>query len=217
MTIQEMHDLWDVLRDFYKAPYYEGEEKDFFINSAIHAFVVGTIPSGENRKAKVGGQKKLDQISSLITTSKKLTAALDTTSAVKDVVEIACASFDKPADFWFYSSLTCIIGSTKPEVNIVDFDELSSIPSDSFNGVSDKIVRLCFIENKIYIISTTPPTSLILYYIKHPAKVSLSAPTQCNLPSSTHDRIVHMAVQLSCPGSNLMEMYKAQENEIQKR
>lgn len=217
MTIQEMHDLWDVLRDFYKAPYYEGEEKDFFINSAIHAFVVGSIPSGDRRKVKIGNQKLSDQISSLATVSKKLTANLDTTSAVKDVVEIACASFDKPANFWFYSSLTCKIGGASPEVNIIDFDELSSIPSDAFNGVSDKTVRLCFIENKIYIISITPPTSLILYYIKNPAKVSLSAPTQCDLPSSTHDRIVHMAVQLSCPGSNLMEMYKAQENEIQKR
>jgi hypothetical protein len=215
MTIAEMHDTIKTLRDLYKAPYYDANEIDIFINSAISAFILSSIPDPKKgQKQNVESQKTWDQLATLIT---NFTTTSFTTVGVNDVVFLATSSFAKPSNFQFYYAASCIIGNKQAVVNVVDYNELSGLIEDAFNEPNDLEVKLIFINNQIYIISKTVPAKIILYYIKEPNIVSLDNGIDCNLPKSVHDKICHMAVQISCGGSNLLELYKIQENEITKR
>lgn len=214
MTIAEMQDRFMVLRDLYKAPYYEPNERDSFINSAISAFVTGSIPSELTERKKKENQKLWDQISTLIRVSKETSF---TTAGVSDNIPMAKCSFTKPTDFWFFYGAICIISGEATPTSMLTFNELTNINQDSFSQPSDSNVGMIAMEDKMYLICDTVPDSFYLYYIKKPAVVNFQTSTHCDLPLSTHDKICHMAVQLSCGGSALFDLYKIEENEVNKR
>lgn len=215
MNIQEMHDTFRGLRDLYKAPYYEHDEIDIFLNSAINAFVVNQIPDPKKGRISVESQKTWDQISTLVT-SQKVTA-FTSGNTVTDVVDLASCSFTKNNDYWFYYASTCVINGNRAGINIIDYNQISSLADDAFSGPNDDDIDIVFVGSDIYIISKTIPQRFNLLYVKKPIKVSFDGNVSCNLPESSHDRVCHMAVQISCGGSNLNELYKIQENEVNKR
>lgn len=214
MNILQMHEQFNILRDLYKAPYYDKDEIDVFLNSAISAFVVSSIPDPKKRNANVESQKTFDQISTIITTQKVIAFI---TANVTDMVELASCYFVKNQDFEFYYSSTCVINGKQASITTIDYNQITGLIDDAFNQPSNNEVKIVFFENRIYIISENVPDKFLLHYVKKPNIVSLDNSIDCNLPDSTHDKICHMAVQLSCGGSNLTELYKIQENETTKR
>jgi hypothetical protein len=218
MNSTQMVEQIEVLRDMYKAPYFDPTEYEVFINSAISAFVSRAIPSdkGENYVKHIEGQKTWDQISTLVTPASITGVNIISGVGATNVLDYATAYVEKPSDYWFYYFARVKLNGKFTKVIPMSYSEINNAQEDGFNYPDDDNVLSTFVQNKIVICSKTIPTEVRLYYIAKPTKVQIGV-TNCNLPESTHDEICHMAVQLSCGGTAAYELYKVQENEINKR
>jgi hypothetical protein len=209
MTTAEMIETIEGLRDLYKAPYYDPLEYELFINSAIDSFIGSNIPDG--KKYTPQSQKSIDRLATLIT-SLKVTSF--TTAGVSDQIDLSIGKFAKPANYAYHYSASAKVNGVRVSAEPQDYDSLNAIEKDAF---AKEKVLMVYLGSDIHIVYKSLPQSLNLLYIRNPAKVSVAGNINCDLPESTHLLICHMAVQLSAPGSNLIEMYKIFENENNKK
>ena len=218
MNSTQMRNTIETLRDLYKAPCYDNDELEVFINSAISAFVNRCIPSdkGDNYIKQLESQKTWDQISTLVSSVTKTGVDVVTGNQATAILDYATAYIEKPTNYWFYYLGRAKINNKYAKLIPMTYSEINNAVEDGFNYPDDDNVLCTFVGNKIVICSKTAPTEVKLIYIQEPAKVVIGS-VDCNLPASTHDEICHMATQLSAGGSALWELYKIQENEISKR
>lgn len=212
MTIAEMHLAFNLGADSVATLGYPGaepEEKDFFLNRAIERFVK-TRYSGNNpgRKAVEESQKRIDDLRTLV---------LKNATSHTNVLQIASNEWvyplpqtggtDRPYLLLLGSNIkidrdNCGVLVAPPYRKIrtkqVTHDQLETFLDDPYH-VPD--YDECFIITEgqdlhIFTNGSYNVKEVNITYLTYPDKVSLSTPTNCNLPAHTHQEIVDLAVRL---------------------
>ena len=203
-----MHNLCDLLIDKADAPWFNPTEKDKFLNLAQIEFV-------ETRYAQFEAIEK--RRSELIPLVRQL-----------NFVGVNLIDLNAVPDFLYVLSLNayiyddCVPGGVRIEpVHPIQLDDYAGSEQDPFNKTADDNVGYIQYNdgvgaNTLDVKSTNIPQSITLFYLKRPEDVNIIIPTDCELPVSTHEEIVNIAVRkmmMTIEDQN----YQVQMNEIQQQ
>ena len=205
MTIAEMHTLVDLLIDKANAPWFTPAEKDNFLNLAIQEYT-------KNKHMLFETDEKVREDLLTLVVSPYTVLATDT------------INLDTIGNFLFALRLEATITNacgTKTGIPVSprQHDDFASLQRDPFNKASDDYPVYLQFEiggarsMKVYS-TTTPPDALNLTYLRTPAVVSITVPTNCDLPQHTHEEIVNLAVRKMLMTIDGFENYQFQINEI---
>jgi len=207
MTIAEMHSLCDLLLDKADAPWFNPTEKDTFLNLAQIEFT-------ETRYAQFEAiEKRRAELLPLVT------------KAVYNSVNTI--NLDLVTDFLYVLSVRVLIndacqtsGTRLEPVMPIQLDDFAGMQQDPFNKSTDSNVGYTQyndgVNNIIEIHSDSVPNQIQLAYLKMPIDVSITVPTNSELPDGTHEEIVNIAVRkmmMTVQDPN----YQVQLNEIQQQ
>ena len=208
MTIAEMHNTIDLLLDKADAPWFNPTEKDDYINLAQIEFV-------ETRYAQFEAiEKRREELLPLV---RKISY-----SGINIINLTAISEFLYVLSLQAYVNDTCKPTGVRIEpVHPIQLDDFAGAERDPFNKTTDDNVGYTQYNdgagaNTLEVHSTTVPNSIDLFYLKRPVDVSITVPTNCELPVSTHEEIVNIAVRkmmMTIQDQN----YQVQMNEIQQQ
>lgn len=225
MTIAEMHTQLNLRTQKIASFAFDNilaTEKDNYLNKAIDRFIKSRLEPKSNAFGLGFEQsvKRIEDLRALITTSE-----IDTNEVSQALLEGWFAdSAAIPSDFMFVinlslliqfndSGVTFTVPTTKRVVNgalntdyaekripakIYQHDDIYSILRDPFNapnlstgGVTvDSGLIYSYTDNKFI------TDKVVLTYLRQPAQVSLSGPTDCDLSENVHEEIVDIAAEL---------------------
>lgn len=204
MTIAQMHTACDLLIDKANAPWFTPAEKDIFLNEAILEYV-----KNEYDKFEVS-EKTRENLLTLV-------------SPNFQVLATNLINLETVPNFLYVLMLNANINSpcgnlVGVPVKPVQYDDLYEAKRDPFNKPADKYPL--YTQNvqggnrTIEVFSDTVPAVLNLIYLMTPAVVSITVPTNCNLPLHTHQEIVNIAVRIMLGNVEKFQNYQVQQNEI---
>lgn len=201
MTISEMHKACDELLDKSDSPWFNPEQKDFYLNLAQEEFV-----ETRYREFEVN-EKRREELISLIRRSTFSNTSIITLSDI--------------TDFYYVLSLSAIINDCgdliNKEVVPIQFDDYVRAQQDPFHKSDNEFPGYLQLndgaKNIIEVKSEDVPESLTMVWLKIPIKVNITIPTNCELPSITHKEIVDIAVRRMMATTENPN-YQVQINEI---
>ncbi len=207
MTIAEMHTLIDLLIDKADAPWFNPTEKDKFLNLAQIEFV-------ETRYTQFEAvEKRREELLPLVQKLPFIGVNIIDLSAVPNFLYVLSLQA--------YMTDDCVPGGLRlAPIHPIQLDDFAGSENDPFNKTSDDNVGYTQYNNAgvntIEVHSTTIPSSLELFFLKRPVDVNITIPTNSELPVSTHEEIVNIAVR-----KMMMTVqdpsYQVQMNEIQQQ
>ena len=212
MTIEEMHDLCDILMDKNNAPWFNPSEKDKFIRLAELEFVKQQV---DRYEVDEKGRKNIQTLVRKYTSAPAINS-INVDSAIPTLMYIVQMSGD------FVDSC----GNTDSEAIVpIQLDDEIDLTDDPFFklGNNTRGYRETY-ENgyrEVQIISDVDPTNVILRYIKKPVDVNRDVTTPANsvnseLPVHVHEEIVNIAVRKMVGSVQDQFHYQVQQNEEQK-
>lgn len=202
MTIAEMHTRCDLLIDKADAPWFNPTEKDFFLNMAIMEYV-----KNKYRAFEVDEKVREDLLTLVLSYS----------------IAGATINLDVVPNFLFALRVAMDVNSpcgnlTDVPVTPMRHDAFIESKRDPFNKPADKYPQYTQQTTggvrTLSVSSDTVPTLLKMVYLATPATVSITVPTNCNLPVHTHDEIVNLAVRKMLGTIEAFQNYQVQTNEI---
>jgi len=207
MTIAEMHTLIDLLLDKADSPWFNATEKDRYLNLAQIEFV-------ETRYTQFEAvEKRREELLPLVRNFPVVGVSLINLNTVPDFLYVLSihAYMDDPCE---------ASGVRIEPVHPIQLDDFAASERDPFNKTADYNVGYTQYNDGandvIEISSDTTPNSINLFFLKRPIDVSITVPTNSELPVSTHEEIVNIAVR-----KMMMTVqdpsYQVQMNEIQQQ
>ena len=207
MTIAQMHTLCDLLLDKADSPWFNPTEKDLFLNLAQIEFVETRYMQFESI------EKRRAELLPLVTKA--------------DYNSLSIINLDLVVNFLYVLSVRALMTDTCSTSGVrltpvapIQLDDFAGMQQDPFNKFSDSNVGYTQFNNGtnniIEIHSETVPNQIQLAYLKRPIDVSITVPTNSELPDSTHEEIVNIAVRkmmMTVQDPN----YQVQLNEIQQQ
>jgi len=204
MTIAEMHTRIDLLIDKANSEWFTSDEKDEFLNMAIQEYV-----KNKHRAFETDEKVREDLLTLVISPYEVFTT---------NIIDL-----DAIGNFLFALRLEADIDGTCGPLTGVPVpprqqDDFSESERDPFNKSSDKYPVYLQSDSggarTVTVYSDTTPSVLRLTYLRQPATVSITVPTDCDLPIHTHDEICNLAVRKMFANIESFEDYQAQMNEI---
>lgn len=208
MTIEEMHELADLLIDKANAPWFTPREKDIFFNLVHKEYVdvnYRMFEKDEEVRAKLNPIVKTIALGSTLQIDLTAIADFRYVLALKGTVNDNCGN------------------PVTRKISPVQWDDEAENQVDPFNVNDDDNMgytqrNLAGTGNVLDIISTTTPTDIQLVYFKTPVEVFLdptgAASVNSELPDSTHEEIVNLAVRKMLGTVESQVQYQVQANEI---
>ncbi len=202
-----MHTLIDLLLDKADSPWFNPQEKDRYLNLAQIEFV-------ETRYSQFEAvEKRREELLPLVRNFPVIGVNLINLNTVPDFLYVLSIQA--------YINDSCLPSGVRIEpVHPIQLDDFAASERDPFNKTADDNVGYTQYndgtDNIVEVYSDTIPNSLNLYYLKRPIDVSITVPTDSELPVSTHEEIVNIAVR-----KMMMTVqdpsYQVQMNEIQQQ
>lgn len=209
MTIIEMHELADLLIDKANAPWFTPSEKDLFINLVHKEYV--------------------DVNYRMFEKDEEVRAKLNTIVRTVNLGSVSQVELDTIADFRYVLALKGTVLDScgnliKRKISPVQWDDEAENQLDPFNQNDD--TNLGYVQenvvgtgNVLNILSDTTPTDVTLVYFKTPVNVFYDTVTPASsinseLPDSTHEEIVNLAVRKMLGTVENQVQYQVQANEI---
>tara|TARA_R110002012_G_scaffold224192_2_gene396208 strand:- start:688 stop:1320 length:633 start_codon:yes stop_codon:yes gene_type:complete len=208
MTIAEMHSTIDLLLDKADAPWFNPTEKDNYLNLAQIEFV-------ETRYTQFEAiEKRREELLPLV---KKVTY-----TGVNIINLTSISEFLYVLSLQAYITDSCVPTGTRIEpIHPIQLDDFAGAERDPWNKTTDENIGYTQYNdgagnNTLEVHSTNVPSSVDMFYLKRPVDVSITVPTNSELPVSTHEEIVNIAVRkmmMTIQDQN----YQVQMNEIQQQ
>jgi len=208
MTIQEMHDLADLLIDKANAPWFNPAEKDKFITLAQIEFLDNSyrlFEYNEEVREKLLPLVRSQNFGTAQTPSINL-------SGITDFRYILSLRGDYPDGCG---------GFVTRAIPPIQLDDEVRNQRDPLNVNDDRnpgyIQENDGTNSLVQMVSTTDPTNVILKYLKTPVDVNLAGNINCELSESSHEEIVNIAVRKML--GNIQDQFgyqqQTQESQIQ--
>jgi len=211
MTIEEMHDLCDVLMDKNNAPWFNPEEKDKFLRLAELEFVKQKV---DRYEVDEKGRKDIMTLVRKSTFGAITSINLDAIDSLMYIVQVR--GFFKDS---------CSGEEEEEAIVPIQMDDEVDLKDDPFFKLGDNTRG--YVETyengnrELQIITEVTPTSGSLRYIKKPRDVSRDVTTPANsvdseLPVHVHEEIVNIAVRKMVGSVQDQFQYQVQQNEENK-
>lgn len=201
MTIQQMHDFFDLISDKYASPYFSDDEKDVFINKAISSFIEDTWQNIKKKRDKetdppYGGEDSIYTIESI--------APL----IIQDYIVVLNGSSVavRPNDFSHLLNIALVgeldecnnpVGDTYNYCRFVRHNDFYKHLENTFKKPSNKYPIYTINELGFKVLPLSPSHGVKMTYIREFTKVSLSGNIDCELPEFTHGKILMLALSLA--------------------
>jgi len=224
MTITEQHALFDLICDKVASPYFTPQEKDTFINSAQQSFVNSYVLRLGKRDAEGGPDDIFQLTSSVAEALSPVTRQIEITkntnngtitkaelnaATSRDVLHIVSgqksSTSTTTSSVSVYTNEGCEIDVTPTSTSVSDVRNNNSTLTFARASEWYQRVHNTFYapdeRNVIYTVSAgdwkvlpaTAGTYNLIVIVK-PVDVSLSTPTNCELPADTHHYITYLAL-----------------------
>jgi hypothetical protein len=203
MTILEMHTLADLLIDKANAPWFNATEKDRFINMAINEYT-------KNKYAAFEVDEKVrEDLLTLVLTNTTLDSSTINLDTVPNFLFVLRLEMDVNSPCGILTNVP--ITPMRHDVFVESRRDPFNKPADKYPQYTQSVVGGA---RTITIFSDTVPTAVRMVYLAQPATVSITVPTNCNLPVHTHEEIVNLAVRKMLGTIEAFQNYQVQTNEI---
>lgn len=217
MTIQEMHNWFDILQDKYQSPYFTDDEKDIFLNIAQLEYINSFIDDGEGINDSVERNSFIFTSFSPLVYSIKNGLSMDSNGNVtiaNITTELNLLSGDTSPYLYI---LNCGIGSGSNvlEANYVRHNDIYRLQQNDFKRASTTNPQYS-VDNQGLVFKPVDITAnVIITVLKEPKKMTISAPSvNSELNSNCHNTIVAIAIDLA--GVATREEALISLNQIQK-
>ena len=212
MTIEEMHELCDILMDKNNAPWFNSTEKDRFIRLAELEFVKQQV---DRYEVDEKGRKNIQTLVRKYTSVPAI-SAINVDSAIPELMYIVQVSGD------FVDSCNNIDREAIVPIQLDDELDLTDDPFFKL-GYNTRGYRETY-ENgyrEVQFITDSYPSNVILRYIKKPRDVNRDESVPANsvnseLPVHVHEEVVNIAVRKMVGSVQDQFQYQVQQNEEQK-
>jgi len=207
MSIQEMHELFDIVQDKYNEKYFTSSEKDVMLNRA-HLMAINEIIFGEyyvNGINVISGIEFSETQSSLmmpLMVSEEIVSSsassLITMASINSAIQ---SKYGDNSELMFILDITSAPGNTEitPETNIgyVRFNDYQSNKSNTFKKATVLNPKFLLTSNGYSIKPSAPSQPFYISCIKSPRKVDIGGSVNSELPVQLHDKIVAIALELA--------------------
>lgn len=210
MTTQEMLDVFDILQDKYNAPWFEETEKLYFLNRAqimlvhdtvrntysqsVFAGERGAIPLSSFESTQLGSEAIQPLIFPELATAASATGEVTFANITAQIV-----SKSGTAD----SRLMYVIGVQRQvsgSYRVVRFarhNDYYKFKQNSLKAPTERNSVWRQFHDRIKISPASSAFSVQIDAIKYPRTLSISPVANSDLPDYTHDKIVHLALELA--------------------
>lgn len=202
MTVQQMHDWFDLIQDKVDSVYFTDGEKDQFINRAIQIFMNSLIHrftgSPEAEEAVMNIAESDQTIAQMLKPVTKVDASVasDGSSVILD------ATIDTAFSSVTYLHILSLARSSDDEpVNFVRHNDFYKFSANEFKQPSTTKLYYRFSDTGLVISPTQASTTFKISAILKPTEVVGPSTTSTNLPDNTHDYIMAKALELAGIGS----------------
>lgn len=197
MSIQEMHDWLDVLIDKYSAPYFTDDEKDLFINRAMHEYIHQLIsPNVKSPERSVSlenfPERTTQWFNAIYPILQFNEQAAVTTGVISWPVINALATS---------SGKILYLGSVRDDsgndVPLSRNNSTGRANRNDFKQPTTEYKRYVLDDAGINILpSNITGVNFSLSFIREPVDVDLTLGTNCELPTITHNKVTAIAAEL---------------------
>ena len=164
------------------------QEKDFYLNQAIQEYIKAqhTLLKSEERSQQA--EYVHENLRSLIKTE---SIALATFAPISGTWQAQL-----PVDYLYYVHSSIRFPEVEKNGRLMTFPELKRYAQTKTNRPIYREIPVALHENLIVVMPdyTDPaPTEISLTWLRVPATVDFTAPTDCDLPEHTHHQLVRLA------------------------
>ena len=188
MTIQEMHDWFDFMVDKFDSPFYTDDEKDLVLNRAQLDYVNNlALPREEDQKSEAEVVQDWER---------KLHPIIDPISLTATAGLVSTASLNGAVSTGKIVKVLQVSNSSSEDIKFVRHNDFMKFNRNFFKKASTTYQQ--FTVSSLGINIFPAATEEINFKIlREPVEVDLSTPTNCELPSFTHNKIVAKAIAMA--------------------
>lgn len=207
MTIQEMHELFDIVQDKYNEKYFTDAEKDVFLNRA-HMMAVNEIIFGEYYVNGINVTSGLEfsetqsgLLRPIIVSEEIITTNAESILTISSINQSIDSKYNDDSELMHLLDITAATGNTAitPETNIgyVRYNDYQSNKSNTFKKATATNPKFLLSSDGYVIKPSAPSQPFYVSCIKSPREVDLGGSVSSELPVQLHDKIVAIALELA--------------------
>ena len=197
MTVQQMHDWFDLIQDKVDTVYFTDDEKDEFLNRSTQMYVNNIIqqilpPNSVKRtRSLVDSTEQLSKKLSTIT--KDITVAHSTGAITYTAIEAQTSSTP-------ILTILRVSDNAGNPATYVRHNDINRFEQNTFKQSSGTNLKYSYVDSGIKFLTAPTEANINLTVVVKPAEIELGV-TESNLPLETHDEIVAQALTLAGLGS----------------
>lgn len=197
MNIATMVSYFDILQDKYGSTYYTNAEKELFLQRAHIEFVKELLPVNESSKENIElSQDTISQIAPLIYELPFMN--MDSSGIVsKSSIQTALTNAVAGGILWRPLSIGLYLSGKNVPAKYVRHNDRWEFANNYFKKPSNTNPKVRETGTNYVFEPILTGAKVYFTVLKYPALVSISTPTNSDLPDHTHDRIVAIALELS--------------------
>lgn len=197
MNIATMVSYFDILQDKYGSTYYTNAEKELFLQRAHIEFVKELLPVNEISKENIElSQDTISQIAPLIYELPFMN--MDSSGIIsKSSIQTALTNAVTGGILWRPLSIGLYLSGKNMPVKYVRHNDRWEFANNYFKKPSNTNPKVRETGTNYVFEPILTGAKVYFTVLKYPALVSISTPTNSDLPDHTHDRIVAIALELS--------------------
>lgn len=210
MTVQEMHNWFEQLLDKYQAPYFTEAEIDRFINRAQIEYINSFLPDGEGLELTPEQNAHiLENLNTLVfeTAALNMSGAGEITDVnIQSALDTASGSTEA-----FIKILN--VSSEGLPVKFVRHNDFYKFQQNDFKQASAAYPQYKRVSGKFIFLPVDVSDDIKFTLLKYPREVALGTTTDSDLPDSTHNNII--AIAINSAGIATRDDALAQLNQLQ--
>lgn len=219
MDIATMANWFDILQDKHGSAYFTTYEKNLFLNRAQIELVNELLPYDIRKSDTVNLEISQDSISKISPLIYELPYLNMSSSGIitKAAVNTALDAMTSGAIMWRPLAIGFEYGALKLPIKYTRHNDKWEFEKNFFKkpSLNNPKVRETY---NAYLFSPIYPGAKIFFTIlKYPSEVDISGPTDSELPDSTHNRLVAIALEFAGFGSRdvlMSQMAQYQKSQI---
>lgn len=215
MTTVEMLNWFDLLQDKFGAPYYDVAHKLDFLNRAQFEYIKGLFPDNEGGRINVEYDwNVLQNVAPLVYELPPLTMSTSGTIPISTLVtQLQTLSGDTSADVYKLLSIEYKQGSKRFPCRVLRHNDKAAFEANYFKKPDYANPRYLLQNGNLQFRPIDDQTPIFITVLKTPRALSVSPAVDCELPVTTHNEIVALALQFA--GIGTRDVLLANMNQMQ--
>lgn len=191
MTVQQMHDWFDLIQDKYSSPYFTDTEKDTFLTRAQYQYVNELFPIVDS---PVNVESNINSVECIATLIIETDSPINPSATGKILTNNI--STEVGSDYMRLLNISVDNGVERVAARFRRHNDFYKLEKNSFKAGSNDVPVYKIVSDGIILAPANTSYGVYFTVIKEPEDIQLGV-TEPELPAHTHDKVVAIALELA--------------------